>query len=61
MEGFLGWCCGEVDCSNINPLGPCFEPDVLPNHTNYCLNLIYKQRGICWPDVGHIVTIDPCT
>lgn len=36
---------GRYDCSPIKPGGICFNPNTLPNHASFVMNLYYQKNG----------------
>jgi len=38
----LGWVCGQLDCSPINPGGKHFEPNTLADHCNWAFTQYFK-------------------
>ncbi|EYU40373.1 hypothetical protein MIMGU_mgv1a021364mg, partial [Erythranthe guttata] len=59
MQSYINLVCTFEDCSPIKQGGACFFPDLVPNHVNYCLNVVYKRNGTCESNIGSITTIDP--
>ncbi|KAH6794135.1 hypothetical protein C2S52_004612 [Perilla frutescens var. hirtella] len=45
----------SLDCTLLLPGGTCFQPNTLPNHASYALNIFYKTRGDCDSDLGLIL------
>ncbi|GFP79388.1 glucan endo-1 3-beta-d-glucosidase [Phtheirospermum japonicum] len=60
-QGYINYACGVVDCTAIQPGGPCYYPNSPATHASYALNLIYKKfRGSCDRDIAFVTTTDPC-
>ncbi|GFP79387.1 glucan endo-1 3-beta-d-glucosidase [Phtheirospermum japonicum] len=60
-QAFINYACGVVDCTAIQPGGPCFYPNSPASHASYALNLNYKKfRGSCNRDIAFVTTTDPC-
>ncbi|KAL3613227.1 hypothetical protein CASFOL_042918 [Castilleja foliolosa] len=56
------FCFTEIDCQDIQPGGPCFEPTNIKAHASYALNAYFVKTGNCinCPDCsGYIITNDP--
>lgn len=49
-----------LDCSKIAAGGACYEPNTTRDHASYILNLSYKFRGECKPEIGILVNKNPC-
>ncbi|XP_057465026.1 major pollen allergen Ole e 10-like [Actinidia eriantha] len=47
LQAIQDYCCGQVDCSAIQPGGPCFKPDTVYNHASWALNQYYRAKGVC--------------
>ncbi|KAL9162032.1 hypothetical protein ABFS82_07G061300 [Erythranthe guttata] len=59
LQAFIEYGCGIVDCSVIQPGGPCYDPNTVVSHANYVLDLIYYVQDSCDPALGMITTVDP--
>ncbi|XP_023642813.1 glucan endo-1,3-beta-glucosidase 13 [Capsella rubella] len=62
IQAALDWACrqGGVDCTQIQPNQPCFEPNTLKDHASFVFNSyyqIYKHRGAeCYFNSAGILT-----
>ncbi|KAK6136767.1 hypothetical protein DH2020_029480 [Rehmannia glutinosa] len=46
LQANLDYACGQgIDCSPIQPGGPCFEPTTVLSHAAYAMNLLYQSAG----------------
>ncbi|EYU31396.1 hypothetical protein ABFS82_07G062000 [Erythranthe guttata] len=64
FQAFLDYACGIIDCSAIQPGGPCSFSDAghsqqLQVRADYALNQYYKGKGTCNTDIGMIITFNP--
>ncbi|KAJ7014142.1 major pollen allergen Ole e 10-like [Populus alba x Populus x berolinensis] len=45
LSANLEFACGHVDCTTIQPNGPCFNPNTFINHASVAMNLYYSFHG----------------
>ncbi|GAB4837916.1 hypothetical protein Ancab_027443 [Ancistrocladus abbreviatus] len=46
LQANLDYACGQgIDCSPIKPGGACFEPNTVPSHAAFAMNLYYQTTG----------------
>jgi hypothetical protein len=68
LQNALDWACGPggADCSQLQPGGPCYQPNTLLTHASYAFNIFYQQNGnsdiACnFGGAGALVKRDPST
>jgi hypothetical protein len=46
LQANIDYACGQgIDCGPIQPGGACFEPNTLPSHAAFVMNLYYQTFG----------------
>lgn len=61
LQQVLDSLCGSaVNCKEIQPGGSCFNPNTLPNHASYAIDLNYRIHGVCDTSYATPSPTDPC-
>ncbi|CAN0901209.1 Glucan endo-1,3-beta-D-glucosidase [Linum grandiflorum] len=65
LQANLDYVCGQpdIDCSPIQPGGPCYVPNTVASHAAFAMNLFFQTRGIkqeCnFSDTAILTNINP--
>ena len=65
LQEAIDFACSQgIDCSPIQPGGPCFEPNTKDDHARYDMHAYYAAKGrnptVCdFKGIGNLISLNP--
>lgn len=62
LQELVVYLCGNENCSQIQPSGPCFNPNTVRDHASFAHNLNFRNIAACMQleIYGNVTSLDPC-